>query len=696
MTLKKNIKIEVKDGYLENIKKHLFRLTEQQLRDILDFNWYPRANQALNEQRKIWDYSYLAYKGIMMWSEINRKRRANQFGIYVNVPRTFMTIQGIRRNFNISKLKVHLEPIPGIVSSKRKIIDSFLNYDIKRGGTFEQIKDAGFYKLLYGNGFMYSYLSERTGKYGNISGEIDEKTAVVKNTLDKKNTIKYFGMVSRAVSPYKVFPDPDGKTHDYNDAINQPCNFTCIRDVKHINTFRRDWKGIIPDKILDDVKPGGKDMTNYEAVRETIDFLFNMDAIRYPGTVGDVISNSKVVKEYDSREYVEERIWIGEDFLIVQAGAGLKFCLISPNPNPKKISNLVKLDDVSIPGEYWSMGEPYIMRYQQIEENRIHNSVLDTLHFAISGMVGINSQYLEDPYDIEIYPQKVWKLKGMPGVKIDEMMQTFQPNSNGIAPAIKFMEEVKKISQSTTSITDFVTGASKSLAGTATESNQLSGASDLAIADKVKEMAGGALTNIAKIFLSMYPVAYSNEEMKIISDKVKIRFVGKKVENMTEKEISKKLEEGYAPNELIFLNDLDIIEPEFFTTGEVSLDRSGKLSQWISAIDYAKGVNEVAYATGDRRRLDIVKMGLMGLENFDVIGNPDDFMMEDMPIKTDEIQLNAELNAQNQNQNKNVVQNKGGAPKKNKIAPPQSAGSRMRQTAQPSNTGKNQLSRKNV
>ncbi len=689
MATKKN-KSKSEDEYLENINKPLYTLDHEQLREILDTKWYPKANNALAEQRKIWDYSYLAYKGIMLWSEINRTRRANQFGMYVNVPRTFMTIEGIRRNFNISKLKVQLEQASEMEDFKRNNLSSFLNYDIRRGGTFDQIKDAGFYKLLYGNGFLYSYLSERKGKFGKITGGVDEKTAVVKNTLDTKEKVKYFGMVARALSPYKIFPDPDGVTFDYNDAVNSPCNFTCIREVKHITTFRRDWAGIIPDKILDEVEPGGKDMTNYEAVKDTVDTLFSMDAMRYPGTVEDVIGTSKITKEYDAKEYVEERVWLGEDFLIVQAGKGLKFCLISPNPNPKKISNIVKLDDVKIPGEFWAMGEPYIMRYQQVEENRLHNYALDTIHFSMSGMIGINTQYLEDEYDLDVYPQKVWKMKAMPGVKIDEIMQTFQPSSNGVAPALKFMEEVKRISQSTTSITDFVTGASKSIAGTATEANKLSGASDLAIADKIKEMAGGALSKIAKIFLSMYPVAYADEKMSAVFEKHKIYFAGKDIKKITEKEIAKIIS-GKNPKEVIFLNDLDIDTPEFNVIGDISMNRGEKLSQWISVIDYMNKVNETAYATGDTRRLDVMKAGLRGMENFDVVGEPEEFLMEDQPTKMDEITLTGKVNGANR-----AAQGEGGgAPKKNKITKSQSDTSRMKQTAQPKNRGKNQGSKKN-
>jgi len=684
-------KPKVTDTYLQNIEKPLWKLTKGQLRQILDDNWFPRANEALENQRKIWDYSYLSYKGIVMQDEINRTRKANKFGIHVNVPRTYMTIEGIRRNFNISKLRVHLEPIPGITDLKRKNIGTFLNYDLRRGKTYEQVKDAGFNKLLFGNGFLYTYLAERVGKYGNIVGDIIEtgnKSGYVKSRLDTKKTRKYFGMVARSVSPYKVFNDPDGVVLDYNDVANKPCNFHCLRDVKHINQFKRDWRGIVPDKLLDEVMPGGEDMTNYEAIRETIDYLFQGDTMKYPGTVSDVIGNSKVVTEYNQEEFVEERLWLGEDFFILQAGKGLKFLIISPNLNPNKDINLTKLDDVKIPGEYHAMGEAWIQRYQQVEENRIHNYSLDTLYHGISGMLGINAQYLEDEFDLDIYPQKVWKFKPMPGVKMDEMIQQFQPSTGGVSAAMKFMEEVKNISQSTTSITDFVTGASKSIADSATEANKLAGASDLAIADKVKEMANIALTDVAKHFLSMYQDAYDKEEFK----SAKIYFLGKTLESVSgknDKTIEKILKKGFSANQIIFKDDLNITEPSFYTTGDVSLDRNAKFAQWVSAINFSKSINEVSFATGDTRRMDVIKMGKMALENFDVIGNPDEFEMSDQKTKLDEIKLSAELGV-------GVGQGEGGGqPKKNKITKPQSESSRTRQTAQPKNTGKNENTNKN-
>jgi len=694
MNKKNKKKIEVPSDYLEDIKKPLYTLNHTQLRGILDTHWYPMANKALENQRKIWDYSYLAYKGIMMDEEINRTRRSNKLGIYVNVPRPFMMIEGVNRNFNISKLKVSLNRIPGMNDEKRNNISSFLNYDIKRGGTFEQIKTAGFYQLLYGNGFLFSYLADRSGRYGKITGEINKKTGVVKNSLDKEATSKYFGMVSRAVSPYKIFPDPDGITHNFNDAMNQPCNFTCIRDIKHISTFRRDWAGIIPDEILDDVKPGGEDMINYESVKETIDELFNTRNLKYDATLGQTVSNSKVKTEYNSKEYVEERIWVGEDFLIVQAGAGLKFCLISPNPDPRKNSPLTKLDNVGMPDEYWKMGYPYQIRHQHIEENRLHNITLDSLLYGITGMMGIQPQYLEDQDDTEQYPGKVWKLKAMPGVKIDEVMQNFQPSTAGVQTSLKFIDEVKKITQSTTAITDFVTGASKSIADTATEATKLSGASDLAIVDQIKRMADGALKDIAKIYLSYYPEAYSGEKIEAVMNEDSIVFVGEKMKTISEKKLTDLLVKYKNPNNIIFLDEVDISQPIFTINGDVSADRAGRLAEWSSAINFAKSINEVAYNTGDPRRLDTIKMGMLGLENFDVVGDPNEFLMEEQPVKSDEIVLNAEMNAQ-AGERTAQAKDKGGRPKENKVTKPQTDSQRMNQKAQPSNTGKNRSTGKN-
>jgi len=680
---------EVKDkleGYLKNIHKPLFKLNETDLREILDIRWYPDARDALTEQRKIWDYAYLAYKGIMLNAEINRKRRANAFGMYVNVPRTYMTIEGIRRNINISKLRVYLDPIPGMENKKRKAISSFLNYDMKRGKTFEQVKDAAFYKLLYGNGFLYSHLVERKGRFGKITGDIDPNTAIVKNTLDRKNTLKYLGMVATAKSPYKIFPDPSGNTQDYDDNQNKPVLYTCIRDVKHIATFRKDWRGIIPDEILNAVEPGGMDMTNYEAVKDVVDDLFSYNSyLRYPGTTEDYSNKIKSKTLFNKTEYVEERIWLGEDFFIVQAGLGLKFCIISPNPNPRKKSNLTKLDDIRMPDEYWSMGEAYIQRYQQIEENRLHNSVLDTVHFAISGMLGINTQYLEDEFDTEIFPQKVWKFKPIPGVKMDEMMQSFQTSSSGISSAMKFMEEVKSIGQSTTSITDFVTGASKAITKTATESKKLSGASDLAIADKIKEMAGGALTKVAKIFLSMYPVVYIDESFNLVFDKQKIRFIGQTKDKIPQSKLAKIIKKHGGVEGLVFVDELDINEPEFTVIGDVTSNRESKLGQWIAAIDLGNGVNQTAFDTGDPRRIDTIKMSLLALENFEVIGNPDDFLIEGQPTKLTEQAISANKQGEG-----------GGAPNKRKITQPQTADNKMRQESQPNNRGKNRNSKKNL
>jgi hypothetical protein len=351
-------------------------------------------------------------------------------------------------------------------------------------------------------------------------------------------------------------------------------------------------------------------MTNYESVRDVVDILFSADSNRYPGTVQDYIKESGVKASYSNDpNYLEERLWIGEDFYILQAGKGLQFCLISPNTNPKNRLNLTKLDNVAIPGEFWSMGEPYIIRYQQIEENRVHNAVLDSLHFAISGMLGVNTTLLEDPEDTDVYPQKVWKLKLHPNASINDAIQQFSPTGNNVASGLKMAQEVKEIGQQASAITDFVTGASKSIADTATETDRLSSASDLAVMDKLREMASEALVNVGSIFIDMYPVAYKGEKIEMVDDKGKIVFTGESKKDISEKELT-KIFQKFEAEEIIFPEDIDIDSPDFKIVGDISVDKTTRVNQWSAAIASATKINEQAYNTGDRRRIDVVAKGL--------------------------------------------------------------------------------------
>lgn len=660
------------------LDKPVYEMTDDELHELLDKNWYPNANNALHNQRLIWDFSYLQYKGIMTYDEINRKRRNNGYGLSVHVPRTFATIEGIRKNFNINKLKIDIEKQPDSEVVQIYKLRSMLNYDLDRSGTREQVKKAGFDKLVYGNGFLYSFLMDRRTNKTKPIGKIDPKTGRIKVVKEDKESVRYYGMVARRISPYCIFPDPNGVHHDVDNSIDRLCNYTCIRTVKHIANFKRDWAGLIPKELLDKVKPGGEDMNNYEAVRDTIDYIFNAEMVAMKGTVGDIISSSKISTTYSSDEYVEERLWVGEDFLILQAGKGLPFLIVSCNPNPEKRFPLEKLDDVSVPGEYWAMGEPYLMRYQQIEENRIHNSVLDLLHFNVSQMMGINTQYLEDPTDLDVYPGKVWKFKSIPGLSVNDVIQPFQTSPVAINPALKFMQEVKQIGQQTTSITDFVIGASKSIADTATEANKLAGASDLTIVDKIREMVSGALINIAKNWLAQYPIVYEGEKLKMASSGQSIYFTGKKKESISEKELTKIMNDGYEAEDIIFLDDLDITNPKIKIVGDIEVSKESKFRQWTAAINFANSVNKVAFETGDSRRLDTIQMGVDAMANFDVISDPNSYVITEQPTKTDQIKETAMAGAMANSQQQN-----GGRKQSSEVETPVTEETVMRSEAQP-------------
>jgi hypothetical protein len=273
----------------------------------------------------------------------------------------------------------------------------------------------------------------------------------------------------------------------------------------------------------------------------------------------------------------------------------------------------------------------------------------------------------------------MWKFKAIPGLSVNDVMTSFQTSPAAIMPALKFMQEVKGIGQQATSITDFVTGASKSIAETATESNRLAGASDLTIVDKIRETVSGCLTNIAKNWLALYPIVYAGEKIEMASNGENCYWVGKKKAATTEKELTAIMDKGYEAEDIIFLDDVDISNPRIKIIGDIEISKDVKFRQWNSAVDFANNINKIAFETGDPRRLDTVKMGIDAMANFDVISDPNSYLMVGQETKTDQMAKSAMAGAA-----ANAVQQQnGGRPAENKNVPAPSMETNMRSDAQP-------------
>ena len=94
-------------------------------------------------------------------------------------------------------------------------------------------------------------------------------------------------------------------------------------------------------------------------------------------------------------------------------------------------------------------------------------------------------------------------------------------------------------------------------------------------------------------------------------------------------------------------------------------------------------------------------MGLRGMENFDVVGDPDEFLMTDQPTKIDETIIgagaNAASNMMSANASNNISRQGPGvvAPRKNKTSQPETATQGMRRVAQPTNRNVNKSTGKN-
>ena len=159
-----------------------------------------------------------------------------------------------------------------------------------------------------------------------------------------------------------------------------------------------------------------------------------------------------------------------------------------------------------------------------------------------------------------------------------------------------------------------------------------------------------------------------------------IYFTGKTKEEISEKELKGILKEFKDANNIVFLDDLSVSNPKFKVIGDIEVSKDYKIRQWTQAIDFANNVNKQAFESGDRRRIDVIQMSLDAMENFDVISDPSEYMMENQPTKSDQIKESAMAGAQ---ANIAMQQQNGGRPSENNVNVAPAGEQAVRSEAQP-------------
>ena len=191
--------------------------------------------------------------------------------------------------------------------------------------------------------------------------------------------------------------------------------------------------------------------------------------------------------------------------------AGANWTEVDSTKNLTSNIPITALKDYDIPGELEGIGESEVLRWQQYEENRIHNlSYLQVLINTVQRYAIIPDK-LKDPTQLKANnPLRFIELKDAPGVRVNDVVQPVnQANSNSYPK--EFLAEVKNIGQSATGMSDYNIGASESQVSTLGEAQLITGAGNKRVKQKIKTMEDRGLTPILENWLVSIPQLYTKE-----------------------------------------------------------------------------------------------------------------------------------------------------------------------------------------
>lgn len=565
------------------------------------------------------NYHYLQYKGILWLNNVYGEEYLRSVGLQVFVPRSFATVESVRPYLSGRPLDIQVssEQMQRKVKAAKKTED-FVKSAWQRAKANWAKADAEFYALLFGNGYLLSRYVD------------DYKTMPMYDGMEKNGSIKwkdgrfqrYRGMRLESLNPYNVIPDRDA-TGDHNW---KRCYLYSIWDFD-------DWKDYCEMQgfSTEGMEKGGH-LEEFDIVRRKIDTIYgatNVDLrTRDNGTLTSNVQIERSHMDMENKIMVVERFT--EEEYSVCSGANWTNNYRCYNPDPDKIIPIKIIKDVHIPDEFDGMGEVEIIRWQQYEENKVHNLAYMATLMSTVQRYGIVESMLVDPTEASFTNPLKWiKMKNIPGVDINKaIVQLNQKSSNDVP--LRFLEAISQIRQEVSGISTYIT-SSNNTDGTDTlgEANMMRMAGMERIKQKIYEIEERDLIPVLEHWIACIPQYYTEELDLLMNDGedfyVKfLPFDREFNDNMeTVVDISTKegitgaqtLEEVYAQlgyRDTIFVSDL--IGRFVFTlrTASAADDREKTLKQLTLALDALIKVNEAA----GYQAWDVVEFGAEILRQF--------------------------------------------------------------------------------
>jgi hypothetical protein len=589
---------------------------KDKVRDEFNDRW-ARAREYWVSKHKIFDRNYLFYKSMSAVAEAEGGFSfARYFGTQIHVPRTFQTVESLYAQIANREMEFNNRGMDFESSEKEKFIERMDNSEFARSGAREEVLKAFHSSLIFGNGAILNTfaLDQKKVHVPEIKNSVEED-GKIKTEINWKETwmVKYKGVKPQHLNIYNVFPDPDATNQeDLKDVF--------VYSTKHVDELREfvvasGWMS--EEEALKKIQAGG--VEHFDAVRDRTDIV-------YSGTGNFSISTSagsteSLKDDADLCGIVERFAGDCYEMRLLNSGEAL---YKDYNIYLHKQIPIIFFHDYKLPDEFLALGEPEVIRWQVIEEDKIHNLVLYGTLMSVVQRYAVNSSLLEDPSDAGFYdPFRPIRVKaGLGGSVLNAVQPMPQPDVK--QSPFKLMELVKEISQQTTGATDMLVSGNSSQADTATESNNLLAATAQRVRSKVRNLEV-SLSKLVKQWHTSYLQFYDEElDLKLGNEKqAYFKFIpfarSEANENQTlVQEAQNKLnsmgdtlEEVYRNKGykvVVFLSDLDGTWDVETTVKDSTMFFNQTLDTYTKIITALGQVNNLEQTSGGMRKFDVFKL----------------------------------------------------------------------------------------
>jgi hypothetical protein len=625
--------------------------------DKFEDDWQ-EARAYWKEKHKIFDFAYLQYRSILSLNSLYGQDYLNAFGMNVYVPLTFQAIESISAVLNARKVDIVTKSFKKEDEMKEKYLQTLDNLEWARTKMNNVRSEANKNALIFGLGYYFNPYVEDAKTYhfpevsedketkpsdpsdGEEQGDAPVLPELKKDIVWKpKKIIRYQGMKPKSLDPYYVFPDP-------NATSNEDWRYCYTYTITTVDAFR-DYvvsNGLMTKEQAEKKIVEGESIEKFDAIRDTMDALFKRDVgafTRGDHEVGATVTGTALPMRRNQIAVIER---YEEDYYEIRIAGKSEKLYSDYNIYPHKKIPLVPVWDYKIPGEFAGMGEPEIIRWQQIETNRIHNSVLDALLMATVQRYAIRADLLEDESDISFHnPFKPIRLKNLPGLQVSQAIMPM-PQPDIKQSPFQLMDLVKQTIQQTTGASDFVVSGNASATDTATESNNLVAATTNRMREKTRQMDETSLPYLVEQWHAIYPMFYTEDmDLRLVGepgfvkylsldrtetneDKEEIEKAAKKLNSSGNTLVDVYLNAGYK--QVIFLSDTTggfTVEIELTDT---DLNANKEFDKYMKTLGAMTTINEQAKAQGETKQFDIWKFGEKMIGLFPMIKSPEDYIKQ--------------------------------------------------------------------